>query len=99
MIDMGNMFRDATSFTGRMRDGSMSKWDVSNVQLMNQMFHGATNFDGDISGWDVGQCQNLNKFLLDATSFKSSDLLNWNLKSATTIYQMFKNAINFEGGK
>ena len=31
----------------------ISRWNVSSVTNMINMFNGATSFDQDISGWDV----------------------------------------------
>ena len=31
----------------------ISRWNVSSVTNMSNMFNGATSFDQDISGWDV----------------------------------------------
>ena len=32
-------------------DGNISKWDVSNVTEMENMFGGSSKFNGDISNW------------------------------------------------
>ena len=47
VTDMSAMFQQS-SF-----DGDVSGWDVSNVEIMEEMFFGASSFNGDVSGWDV----------------------------------------------
>ena len=41
---------------GCTKDGvHISKWDVSKVTDMSDMFHMASSFNGDLSSWDVSQ--------------------------------------------
>ena len=47
-------------FTNSKFNGDISKWDVSNVNNMENMFYGSV-FNQDISNWDVSNV----KFKLD----------------------------------
>ena len=42
--------------------GPISKWDVSNVTNMSEMFYKAKEFNQDISGWDVSKVTNCDDF-------------------------------------
>ena len=39
--------------------GDISRWDVSNVTNMHNMFSYAKSFNGDISNWDVSKVTNM----------------------------------------
>ena len=49
-IDMGQMFKSATSFSG-----NISAWEVSGVSSMYQTFHGARAFNTDLNSWQVSR--------------------------------------------
>jgi len=39
-------------------NGDISKWDVSNVSMMDEMFHGSI-FNQDISNWKIKKSANI----------------------------------------
>ena len=45
-----------SKFTGK--KGDISKWDVSNVEIMRRMFE-ESKFNGDISEWDISKVKNM----------------------------------------
>ncbi|MDB9989698.1 BspA family leucine-rich repeat surface protein [Flavobacteriaceae bacterium] len=47
----------------------ISSWDVSNVNNMNGMFHGASSFNQDISSWDVSNVTACDNFSMGAYSW------------------------------
>ena len=47
----------------------MSKWDVSSVTNMDQMFVTANSFNGDVWKWDVFSVTNMNRMFAWASSF------------------------------
>ena len=61
-------------------NGDISKWVVSKVTNMENMFYSAPAFNGDISKWDVSSVINMNLMFYGASSFnqvrnKKSDAL------------------------
>ena len=58
------MFQGAESF-----DGDISRWDVSSVKDMHNMFHDAKSFNGDISGWDVSSVTDMSGMFEGAESY------------------------------
>ena len=40
-------------------NGNISKWNVSNVKDMSNMFSGCESFNYDISNWDVSNVKNM----------------------------------------
>ena len=58
-MDMGSMFKNSVF------NGDISKWDVSNVESMNQMFY-KSEFNGDISNWDVSKVTSHTDFSKDS---------------------------------
>ena len=61
------MFRGPVVF-----NGDISRWDVSSVKDMSNMFWSASSFNGDISKWDVSRVINMNRMFMDAISFKQT---------------------------
>ena len=72
----------------------ISKWDVSNVNTMQDMFHGAVEFNADISEWDVSKVDNAIDMFAGATDF-NADISEWNM-SPNQIQMMFHEASAFD---
>ncbi|WP_422105426.1 BspA family leucine-rich repeat surface protein [Winogradskyella sp.] len=86
-----SMFSGCDALIG---NDSMNNWDVSQVQEMNFMFSGATNFDADISDWNTSQVQSMYSMFQDATNF-NQDISGWNVGQVTDMAWMFKGAKRF----
>ena len=74
--------------------GHISKWDVSNVTDMTELFMGKANFNEDISKWDVSNVTTMYDMFWDATNF-NQDISSWNVSNVTTMEGMFVNAKKF----
>ena len=67
----------------------ISKWNVSNVIDMNNMFSGS-NFNGDISKWNVSKVKYMcNMF---AHSEFNNDISKWNVSNVKDMSWMFNNS-------
>ena len=67
-------------------NGDISKWDVSNVKNMDNMFS-YSKFNGDISNWDVS-----NVTTMDGMFFRSEfngDISKWDMSNVTDMESMF----------
>ena len=76
--------------------GDISKWDVSEVTSMKELFKGATDFNGDLSSWDISSVTNMQKMFWHASSF-DGDLSRWDTSSVTIMGFMFNEASSFNG--
>merc|ERR1719305_440141 len=90
MYAMFQVFSNAKAFKG----GDLSKWDVSSVTNMNNMFQGASSFNGDISKWDVSKVTTMFYMFYGASSF-NSDLSKWDVSKVTNMESMFYGAKSF----
>lgn len=75
-------------------NGDISKWDVSHVKNMKEMFKGAKTFNGDISKWDVHNVTNMEDMFYDAESF-NQPIGGWTVSNVTDMAGMFSGATNF----
>ena len=57
-----------------LQDCNISKWDVSNVTNMLNMFKGSI-FSGDISKWDVSNVKDMSYMFMQ--SLFNQDISNW----------------------
>ena len=101
-VSMFRMFLGADAF-----NQDISKWNVSRVNNMEQMFSGTDIFNnGDntninsgtgrtgINGWDVSNVSNYRYMFNGAKAF-NRDIDNWNTTIATNMERMFNGAIAF----
>ena len=79
----------ATSF-----NADISRWNVSSVTYMYNMFSGATSFNRDLSSWDVSSVTNMYNMFSGATSF-NADLSGWDVSSVHDMSNMFSGATSF----
>lgn len=72
----------------------LSKWNVSNVCTMEDMFNGCENFNGNIGNWDVS---NVEFFIgmFDGCKKFNSDITRWNTSSAIDMESMFEQCSMF----
>ncbi|WP_422105442.1 BspA family leucine-rich repeat surface protein [Winogradskyella sp.] len=79
---------------GLVGDSSFNAWDVSNVETMQGMFAGATNFNQDISNWNVSYVESMNEMFSEATNF-NQDLSSWDVSNVDDMRWMFEGAQSF----
>ena len=70
-------------------NGDISKWDVSEVKDMGDMF-GCSSFNGDISKWDVGNVTNM-RHMFYKSQF-NGDISKWDVGNVTDMLQMFSDS-------
>ena len=73
-------------FTNNFEKINISRWDVSNVKEMNNMF-GDSNFNGDISEWDVSNVKDMTGMF--GFSKFNGDISNWDVSNVTNMKYMF----------
>lgn len=80
-------------FFDRLFIGDISKWDVSNVEIMDEMF-ADSDFKGNISNWDVSHVTEMNG-MFQGSKF-NGDISKWNVSNVISMEKMFKNS-QFDG--
>lgn len=85
IIDMSRMFAGTFDKLSEY-NGDISKWDVSKVWMMKQMFE-YSKFNGDISEWNVSNVQNMYEmfFFSDFTG----DISYWDVSNVKNMIGMF----------
>ena len=71
---------------------NISRWDVSDVVTMDQMFDGATSFDQDLSPWDVRRVFSIQTIL--SSTVRSADQENPTLRKTIAMWLFSRNAIH-----
>jgi len=69
-------------------EGDISKWDVSKVKTMYEMFNSSW-FKGDISNWNVSNVESM-RGMFQYTSF-NNDISKWNVSKCRDFENMFMN--------
>ncbi len=59
-------------------NGDISRWDVSNVTNMENMFRDAYNFNSNIENWNVSNVTNMKMMFYGAEKF-NQNISSWNL--------------------
>ncbi len=93
IIDMSYLFSDYDDkgFGLQKFNGSVP-WDVSNVQNMSYMFHGATAFnDSQIMYWNTKSVTDMRSMFHNANTF-NVDISHWDVKNVKSMYAMFSYA-------
>ena len=67
----------------------VSKWDVSNVTNMSQMFYYCKNFDCDLSNWDVSNVKDMYALFRKCNKVTGKGLENWDVSKVTDMRYMF----------
>ena len=84
------MFKGATS----LNSPNITKWDMTKVQSINNMFNGATSFNQDISKWDVSNISTYRAAFSGAKAF-NQNISNWDTTKATDMQVMFADTTSF----
>ncbi len=91
ITDMRGVFHEASL---RNFNGDISKWDVSNVMRMDEIFW-QSSFTGDISGWDVSKVVNMNSMFKESRF--NGDISGWDVSKVVDMGAMFKDNTVFNG--
>jgi surface protein len=75
-------------------NSDISKWDVSNVTNMFQLFTFCTNFNKNLSTWNTSNVTNMVQVFFGATSF-NQNLSSWNVSNVSDMSAMFNGASSF----
>jgi len=74
--------------------GPISKWDVSPIMDMSELFKGKNSFNDDISAWDVSRVTTMQGMFEEANAF-NHPLKKWDVSSVTDMSNMFAFAYPF----
>jgi surface protein len=72
----------------------ISRWDVSNVVSMDNLFNGCEEFNQPLAGWNVSKVRNMSRMFQGASSF-NQPLETWDVRNVTDMSSMFYNATQF----
>jgi surface protein len=75
-------------------NSDISKWDISNVTNMFQLFTFCTNFNKNLSTWNTSNVTNMGQVFFGATSF-NQNLSSWNVSNVSDMTAMFSGATSF----
>ena len=86
------------NMTGKACDSlaDLSKWDVSNITNMYELFAGASGFSNDLSNWHVSNVANMGAMFASALTF-NGNLSAWDVSNVTNMSSMFDTALDFNG--
>ena len=73
---------------------SISGWNTSRVNNMQQMFDSATIFNQPIADWDTSACTNMQQMFSNANAF-NQPIGDWDTSACTNMQSMFANATLF----
>ena len=71
-----------------------SKWNVSKVEDMHNMFRDARDFSVPVDNWDTGKVKDMSNMFRNAYNFNRS-IISWNVKIVNDMSNMFRNAYKF----
>jgi surface protein len=93
IIDMSGLFTLNRGVNGFFNQ-DISKWDVSNVTNMANMFYQTQLFNQDIGKWDVSNVTNMSNMFSMSKSF-NQDISKWNVSKVTNMSGMFSDIEGF----
>ncbi len=91
VTNMSSAFEVATNFTGH---ESMSRWNTSNVNTLQNTFRDATNFNAPIGSWNTGKVTNMSGTFQNASAF-NQNINNWNTEKVINMNFTFGGASSF----
>ena len=94
VIKWNKMFENYTDHVFFNKIGHISKWNVSYITNMTELFKDASSFNEDISKWNVKNVTNMKCMFSDAISF-NQNISEWNVSNVTDMGSMFCCAESF----
>ncbi len=91
VVDMNNMFNNATAF-----NKPLDNWNTSNVLNMSGMFFYATAFNQSLNTWNTSKVVDMNSMFTGTSAFDQS-LNAWNTSNVTNMSYMFNSTTAFNG--
>lgn len=82
--------------TTSLNDPNISRWDVSEITNMRQMFQNASSFNQPLNDWNMSKVENIHGMFLKATDFNQS-LDRWDTSNITNMTSAFSLASDFNG--
>ena len=71
-----------------------SKWDMPNLTVVDNVFHGASSFNQVVSKWDVSNVTNMSYIFYEASSF-NQDVSEWDVSAVINMSYMINGASSF----
>tara|TARA_B100000700_G_scaffold92513_1_gene104452 strand:+ start:1173 stop:1994 length:822 start_codon:yes stop_codon:yes gene_type:complete len=105
MVNNNDNYSDTNIFTGQVttlnnlftrRDVlySISNWDTSNINSMENVFYYSKNFNQNINNWNISNVTTLRSMFYGAESF-NQPLDKWDVSNVTDFYGVFLSAKSF----
>lgn len=91
VTDMRFAFKNAPKWNQQ-----MNGWDVSGVELVDEMFQGALEFNSPLNSWNTSNFTSMKSMFQNAQSF-NQDLNDWDISKINNLDYVFFNARNFNG--
>ena len=95
ITDMSNLFDGYRNKIIKNFNGDMSRWNVSNVENMTEMFYYCENFNCDISGWDVSNVKDMENMFYHCKKF-NCNISRWDVSNVENIEWMFCDCKKFK---
>ena len=92
ITDMRGLFATELS---KIDNIDISKWDVSNVTNMQQMFSSYKKFNCDLSNWDVSNVTDMASMFTACENFEGKGLDKWDTISVEEMEMMFSYCTKF----
>jgi len=94
VTNMHSLFSYWSNYVSYNFNDDLSRWDVSRVTDMTQMFYYASSFNGNISSWDTSKVTSMNGMFFYAASF-NSPITSWDTSRVTDMNYIFYYASQF----
>jgi surface protein len=91
ITDMSYLFKDVNFSKVT---GSLSNWDVSNVEYMTGMFYNCENFNQPLNNWNVANVKYMSGMFYKCKNF-NQPLDKWNVSNVKDMSYMFYECENF----
>ena len=91
VTDAGRMFASCLALIG---NSVWNTWDVSNIEIMFQMFYRASSFNQDIGNWDLSNVR-VTQSMFDNASAFNQDIGGWDVSNVENMFAMFNFADSF----